>query len=74
MRSSSVIGEVYVRPEEQRCKGDRAHPDRGGQEDVREHEPPWQVRPPLELSQPHLDEQEHEHGCAELEEARRAAR
>src|SRR2546428_13692925 len=29
------------------------------------------MRPPLQLSQPHLDEQQHENGCAELEEPRR---
>src|SRR6476646_9403573 len=68
MRSSSAIGEVYVRPEEQRREGDRAHPDGGRQEDVEEHQPPGQVRTPLDLSQPHLGEQEHEHDGAEVEE------
>src|SRR6476660_4176898 len=71
MRSSSAIGEVYVRPEEQRRKGDGADPDGRRQEDVRQHETPRQMRPPLQLSQPHLDEQQPEDCCAELEETRR---
>ena len=69
MRSSSAIGEVYVRPEEQRREGDRADPDCRRQKDVCQHETPRKMRPPLQLSQPHLDEQQHENGCAELEEA-----
>jgi hypothetical protein len=72
MRSSSAIGEVYVRPEEQRREGNRADPDRGRQEDVCEHEPPREMRSPLQLSEPHLGEQQDEHAGTELEEARSA--
>src|SRR5690348_2349913 len=71
MWSSSAIRQVYVRPDEQRRKGDRPDPDGRSEEHVDEDEPPREVRAPLQLSETHLEEQEHEHSGAEGEETRR---
>src|SRR5689334_14763554 len=62
MRSSSAIGQVYVRPPEQRRQRHGADPDARREEDVHEHEPPWKMRSPLQLAEPHLQEQ-HDEDC-----------
>src|SRR5689334_25104755 len=72
MRSSSAIGQVYVRPPEQRRQRHRPDPDRRGEEYVHEHEPPGKVCTPLQLAEAHLPEQHDEHADAEQEQAMRA--
>ena len=52
--------EVYVRSEEERREGDRADPDRRGEKDVQQHEPPGEMGAPLQLPQAHLDEEQDE--------------
>src|SRR4051794_19729420 len=71
MRSSSAIGQVYVRSPEEGRERDRADPDGRCEEDVHEHEPPGQMCAPLQLTEPHLREQHHEEGNCEREEWRR---
>src|SRR5512133_2897327 len=67
MRSSSAIGQVYVRSPEQRRERDRADPDGRREEHVQEHEPPRQVCAPLQLAEPHLSQQDGEHRRAQKE-------
>src|SRR5256885_8414698 len=71
MRSSSAIGQVYVRPPKQRREGDAADPDGRGEENVDEHQSPRQMRAPLQLAEPHLPEQHEEDAQTEREEPRR---
>src|SRR6266540_2778779 len=70
-RSSSAIGQVYVRPPEKRRQGHRPHPDRSPEDNVDEHQPPRQMRAPLELAEAHLREQQDEYPDGEHEQARR---
>jgi hypothetical protein len=71
MRSSSVIGEVYVRPEEQRREGDRAHPDGGARKTCSSTSPTAGACATAALPAP-SGQEDDEHRGAELEEARRA--
>src|SRR5262245_63621774 len=57
---------------EERGQRDGARPDGCGEHDVDENELPRQLRPPLKLPDPHLDEEEREHAEADAEEPRRA--
>src|SRR5438105_13204794 len=78
MRSSSATGPSYVRrqrterTDEERRQCDDARPNRGGDEDVDEHEPPGEMRAVLQLAESHLDDQQDRHRDGEREQPRRA--
>src|SRR5919199_6850023 len=53
---------------QQSGENDRPGPDRGGDRDVDEHEPPREVRPVLKLPKPPLEENEPDEPYGEPEE------
>src|SRR5919197_4883042 len=76
MRSSSGTTPVYARlratgSAQEGGQHDGPGPDCGRRRHVDEHEPPGQVRPVLELADPHLDEHEPHEPDREPEEERR---
>src|SRR4051794_9242427 len=78
-RSSATVS-VYARPRNEsvrrapknRYERDEQGPDGGGQADMREHEPPRQVRAVLDLAENHLHEEQPEDPEPEREQARGA--
>ena len=58
---------------QERPEDDRPRPDGRSDRDVDEDEPPREVRPVLELTDPHLDEDESDEADGQAEEERRRA-
>ena len=79
MRSSSAIaqstcGASGKRPPEERARARPCRPDRRGEGDVDEHEPPGQMGAVLELAERHLGEQQRRARRRRARESRGAAR